>query len=252
MKIAVTYDNGNVFEHFGRTDSFKVYEVEDGKVLSGEVISSHGAGHGALAGVLYGDVSNVAVTSGTISGGDFVGGLIGNANSGSLVNVSNAATVTGSNDVGGIVGNIGGTVNVNNARNTGNVTADMGAGGIAGQIMPVAGEELTISNAYNSGAVKAQGSSYEGSDTYYGAAGGIAGTILANSEGTYTVKLDNVFNEGVVLGNPVAQYDYSAGYENPAITGYENQTGGILGAVSADTANVAVNEIGRASCRERV
>ena len=33
MKIAVTYDNGTVFQHFGRTEFFKVYEVEDGKIL---------------------------------------------------------------------------------------------------------------------------------------------------------------------------------------------------------------------------
>ena len=52
MKIAVTYDNGNVFQHFGRTEFFKVYEVEDSKVVSSEVIASNGVGHGALAGVL--------------------------------------------------------------------------------------------------------------------------------------------------------------------------------------------------------
>lgn len=52
MKIAVTYDDGNVFQHFGRTEFFKVYETEDSKVVSSEVISSNGVGHGALAGVL--------------------------------------------------------------------------------------------------------------------------------------------------------------------------------------------------------
>ena len=52
MKIAVTYDNGNVFQHFGKTENFKVYEVEDNKVVSSEVIGSNGTGHGALAGLL--------------------------------------------------------------------------------------------------------------------------------------------------------------------------------------------------------
>jgi predicted Fe-Mo cluster-binding NifX family protein len=52
MKIAVTYDNGEVFQHFGKTENFKVYEVEDNKIISSEVISSNGSGHGALAGVL--------------------------------------------------------------------------------------------------------------------------------------------------------------------------------------------------------
>lgn len=52
MKIAATYDNGNIFQHFGRTESFKIYVVEDGKIVSSEVMSSNGSGHGALAGVL--------------------------------------------------------------------------------------------------------------------------------------------------------------------------------------------------------
>ena len=42
MKIAVTYDNGNIFQHFGKTETFKVYEVEDNKVVSSEVIGSMG------------------------------------------------------------------------------------------------------------------------------------------------------------------------------------------------------------------
>ena len=52
MKIAVTYNNGNIFQHFGRTEQFKVYEVEDNKVVSSEVIGSTGVGHGSLAGLL--------------------------------------------------------------------------------------------------------------------------------------------------------------------------------------------------------
>ena len=32
MRIAVTYNNGEVFQHFGHSEYFKVYEVEDGKV----------------------------------------------------------------------------------------------------------------------------------------------------------------------------------------------------------------------------
>lgn len=52
MKIAVTYDNGQIFQHFGHTETFKVYDVEDGAVVSSEVIGSNGSGHGALAGLL--------------------------------------------------------------------------------------------------------------------------------------------------------------------------------------------------------
>ena len=52
MKIAVAYDNGNIFQHFGRTESFKLYEIEDNTVISSKVIGSNGIGHGALAGLL--------------------------------------------------------------------------------------------------------------------------------------------------------------------------------------------------------
>ena len=68
MKIAVTYDNGNIFQHFGRTESFKIYEVEDNKVISSEVIGSNGVGHGALAGLLSGQSVDVLICGG-IGGG---------------------------------------------------------------------------------------------------------------------------------------------------------------------------------------
>ncbi len=52
MKIAATYANGEIFQHFGHTQQFKVYEVEDGKIIASKIIGSNGAGHGALAGLL--------------------------------------------------------------------------------------------------------------------------------------------------------------------------------------------------------
>ena len=52
MKIAVTYENGEVFQHFGHTEKFKVYEVKDGRIVSSEIIGSNGSGHAALATVL--------------------------------------------------------------------------------------------------------------------------------------------------------------------------------------------------------
>ena len=49
MKMAVTYENGEIFRHFGKTEHFKIYEIEDGKVISAEVIGTGGTGHEALA-----------------------------------------------------------------------------------------------------------------------------------------------------------------------------------------------------------
>lgn len=64
MRIAVTYDNGNVFQHFGRTPTFKVYDVNDGKIVSEEVIDTNGSGHGALAGFLKDAGADVLVCGG--------------------------------------------------------------------------------------------------------------------------------------------------------------------------------------------
>ena len=68
MIIAATYDNGVIFQHFGRTEFFKLYQVEEGKVISSRVISSNGSGHGALAGVLADNGVDVLICGG-IGGG---------------------------------------------------------------------------------------------------------------------------------------------------------------------------------------
>ena len=52
MNIAVTYENGEVFQHFGHTEQFKLYEVSGGKLLHTQVVDTNGSGHGALAGLL--------------------------------------------------------------------------------------------------------------------------------------------------------------------------------------------------------
>lgn len=68
MKIAVTYENGEVFQHFGHTEQFKIYEVADGKITSAEVVDTNGQGHGALGGFLAEAGVNVLICGG-IGGG---------------------------------------------------------------------------------------------------------------------------------------------------------------------------------------
>ena len=64
MRVAVTYDNGNVFGHFGRTEQFKVYDIEDGSIVSSKILDTNGEGCGALAGIL-----NIADVDALICGG---------------------------------------------------------------------------------------------------------------------------------------------------------------------------------------
>lgn len=68
MKIAVTYENGQIFQHFGHTEQFKIYDTDDGKILSDEIVSTNGSGHGALAGLLRSLNADVLICGG-IGGG---------------------------------------------------------------------------------------------------------------------------------------------------------------------------------------
>ena len=68
MKIAVTYESGLIFQHFGHTSQFKIYEIESDVVKSSQVIGADGFGHGALAGFLKDQGVNVLICGG-IGGG---------------------------------------------------------------------------------------------------------------------------------------------------------------------------------------
>lgn len=68
MRIAVTYENGEVFQHFGHTAQFKVYDIEDGKITASAVTDTYGSGHGALAGFLASIKTDVLICGG-IGGG---------------------------------------------------------------------------------------------------------------------------------------------------------------------------------------
>lgn len=68
MRIAVTYEDGNIFQHFGHSEQFKLYDVEEGKIVNTQVVDTNGQGHGALAGFLTGAKVDVLICGG-IGGG---------------------------------------------------------------------------------------------------------------------------------------------------------------------------------------
>lgn len=88
MRIAVPYENGSIFQHFGHTEQFKIYDAEEGKVVSSQVVGTNGSGHGALAGLLQ-NLNVDALICGGIGGGakmalsqagiQLYGGVSGNA-----------------------------------------------------------------------------------------------------------------------------------------------------------------------------
>ena len=88
MKIAVTYENGMVFQHFGHTKQFKIYEIIDGSVVSFKILDTNGSGHSALAGLLKENDIDVLICGGigggaqnalTQTGIKFFGGVQGSA-----------------------------------------------------------------------------------------------------------------------------------------------------------------------------
>lgn len=88
MRIAVTYDNGQIFQHFGHTEQFKLYDIENGSIVNSQIIFAFGSGHGALAGFLKmnkvdtlicGGIGGGAQTALAQAGIKFFGGVSGNA-----------------------------------------------------------------------------------------------------------------------------------------------------------------------------
>ena len=99
MKIAVTYENGNVYGHFGHTAAFKVYEAENGKVISSQVVDTNGSGHGALALLLAQQGVDVLICGGIGGGARYAlmeagiaiyGGVTGDADEAVELFLSNA------------------------------------------------------------------------------------------------------------------------------------------------------------------
>lgn len=88
MRIAVTYENGEIFQHFGHTSQFKIYDVENGVITETQVIDTMGSGHGALAGFLVqngvdalicGGIGGGAQSALAAAGIKLYGGVSGNA-----------------------------------------------------------------------------------------------------------------------------------------------------------------------------
>ncbi len=68
MKIAATYQNGMIFQHFGHSEQFKLYDVENGKITDSRVVDTNGQGHGALADFLAKSGVNVLICGGKCFG----------------------------------------------------------------------------------------------------------------------------------------------------------------------------------------
>ncbi len=64
MRIAVTYENGEIYQHFGHTEQFKLYDIEEGKIINEQIVDTNGSGHGALAGFLQAAKADALICGG--------------------------------------------------------------------------------------------------------------------------------------------------------------------------------------------
>ena len=64
MRVAVTYENGQIFQHFGRTEKFKLYDIAEGKIVNEQIVDTNGTGHGALAGFLQAAKADALICGG--------------------------------------------------------------------------------------------------------------------------------------------------------------------------------------------
>ena len=93
MRIAVCYENGEIFQHFGHTAQFKLYDAENGAIVSSRVVDTNGSGHGALAGFLKTVQADALICGGIGAGArnaleeagiKLYGGVQGNADAAAL------------------------------------------------------------------------------------------------------------------------------------------------------------------------
>lgn len=68
MTIAIPYENGQVFQHFGKAEQFKLYTAENGRVTGARIAGTGGNGHGALAGFLRQNGAEAVVCGGLGAG----------------------------------------------------------------------------------------------------------------------------------------------------------------------------------------
>lgn len=88
LRVAVAYEKGEIYQHFGHTEEFKIYDVENDKIISSETLDSSCSGHGALGGFLKGLKVDAVICGGIGEGAKMVlkeegiklyGGVKGNA-----------------------------------------------------------------------------------------------------------------------------------------------------------------------------
>ena len=91
MKIAVTFENGNVFQHFGHTEKFKIYDISNGKIINESIVDTKWKWswcswldflkENSVDTLICGGIGNGAKQALAEAGIKLYGGVVGNADS---------------------------------------------------------------------------------------------------------------------------------------------------------------------------
>jgi filamentous hemagglutinin family protein len=195
---------------------------------------------GLVMGASDGGVFNNVRTSGTVKGNNNVGGVSGFIDSGSAANINSAANVEGNSLVGGIFGSVT-SIGLDYLWSTGNVTGSNQVGGLVGYL-----EDGSLEYGYALGNIL--GASMVGGAVGYttlseiymtyttgdvtgsgDAVGGIVGKIFDGSieESFSNSRVTGVNDVGGLAGN-VDKIDFDNVYATGAVSG-TNNVGGLAG-----------------------
>ena len=227
--LSITSSSGNLGMFTSLTGTIRNLDFENVTVTSNASSTCY---VGALAATFTGTLTNVTISSGTVSGYDgYIGGLVGYVGGGTITNCQNYASVSAetlsesSGSVGGLIGYLnGGTIT--ECENNGSVTGVYSAGGIIGY-----SKTMSIDLLENHGTITAEKNT-----------GGIIGYV--NPSGSFTLnkrlinsgEVNGEANTGGIIGTLYHSVDKSTTYSfnisllenNGDITG-TNYVAGIIG-----------------------
>ena len=231
------------FDPIGKTAHFSGVFDGQGHVISGLRITDDSENTGLFAFVENGTVRNVGIASGTISGGNQTGALIGRTMNATIMNCFSKAEVSGGHNTGGLVGMFNNSA-MANCYAWGTIQGEESVGGLCGSINRSIDPALegSVRNCYSiadvSASVRYAGTAFGYDESAADAAydtvmhnvffpAGSAG--IGNAEREEVIALQQeAFTNGVLYGqlNDGLQEGYDAWYQGSE--GYPEFSGKVM------------------------
>lgn len=179
-------------------------------------------------------IKNVNLVNGSITGGNNVGAVVGNAQNTTIENVVSSAKVTGKENIGGIAGSADGTA-LTNVINTGTVEGHANVGGLAGSMA-----DTDTTNEYKS---QINGNSYNLGAIHGGQFDTNSGKFTLDAADANDLSKNNSHNIGGLVGfarNTTLGDGKTQIFNGMTVQGGYN-VGGIVGNMQDSTVQNAAN-----------